>query len=80
MSTITLTTKAAKLMKLCDIEGLRLEELLSAAVTDSVCQRIPFIIEKLAMLLRRFDSVAGASAFELAVPDTLISRATYLVQ
>lgn len=40
MSTISLTTKAAKLMKLCDIEGLRLEELLSAAVIDSVCPAI----------------------------------------
>src|SRR5688572_1681843 len=41
MSTVVLTNKAAKLMKLCDIEGFeKIEELLSAAITDSVCPAI----------------------------------------
>jgi hypothetical protein len=40
MSTIVLSNKAAKLMKLCDIEGVRLEDLLSAAIVDSVCPAI----------------------------------------
>ena len=32
MSTIALSRKAAKLMKLCDLEGLKLEDLLQASV------------------------------------------------
>jgi hypothetical protein len=41
MSTIALSHKAAKLMKLCDIEGFDiLDDLLQAAVTDSVCPAI----------------------------------------
>jgi len=41
MSTIALSHKAAKLMKLCDIEGFRcLEDLLEASVTDSICPAI----------------------------------------
>jgi hypothetical protein len=41
MSTIVLSHKAAKLMKLCDIEGFdSLDDLLQAAATDSVCAAI----------------------------------------
>jgi hypothetical protein len=41
MSTIVLTHKAAKLMKLCDLEGFkRLHDLLQASVTDSICPAI----------------------------------------
>ena len=41
MSTIVLTTKAAKLMKLCDLEGYkRPYDLLRAAASDSVCPAI----------------------------------------
>jgi hypothetical protein len=41
MSTIALSHKAAKLMKLCDIEGFRhVEDLLKASVTDSICPAI----------------------------------------
>jgi hypothetical protein len=41
MSTIELTGKAAKLMKLCDAEGFQfLDDLLAAAATDSVCPAI----------------------------------------
>jgi hypothetical protein len=41
MSTIALSNKGAKLMKLCDIEGFdSLDDLLQAAVTDSVCPAI----------------------------------------
>jgi hypothetical protein len=41
MSTIALSHKAAKLMKLCDIEGFDvLDDLLQAAATDSVCPAI----------------------------------------
>jgi hypothetical protein len=41
MSTIALSNKAAKLMKLCDIEGFeRIEDLLKASVTDSICPAI----------------------------------------
>ena len=41
MSTIALTYKAAKLMKLCDLEGYkRLDNLLKASVTDSICPAI----------------------------------------
>ena len=40
-TTIELTTKAAKLMKLCDAEGFQcLDDLLAAAATDSVCPAI----------------------------------------
>jgi hypothetical protein len=39
--TIVLSNKAAKLMKLCDLEGFKsLEDLLRIAVTDSVCPAI----------------------------------------
>jgi hypothetical protein len=39
--TIALTSKAAKLMKLCEIEGFEsLDGLLQAAATDSVCPAI----------------------------------------
>ena len=41
MSNIVLSNKGAKLMKLCDIEGFdSLDDLLQAAVTDSVCPAI----------------------------------------
>jgi DsbC/DsbD-like thiol-disulfide interchange protein len=41
MSTIALSHKAAKLMKLCDLEGYkRLNDLLKASVTDSICPAI----------------------------------------
>jgi hypothetical protein len=41
MSTIALSSKAAKLMKLCDVEGFkRLEDLLALSVFDSVCPAI----------------------------------------
>src|SRR5579864_4464697 len=41
MSTIALSNKAAKLMKLCDLEGFKsLDDLLQAAATDSVCPAI----------------------------------------
>jgi len=41
MSTIALSNKAAKLMKLCDAEGFNcLDDLLAAAATDSVCPAI----------------------------------------
>lgn len=41
MSTIVLSNKAAKLMKLCDAEGFkRLDDLLALSVTDTVCPAI----------------------------------------
>ena len=41
MSTIALSNKAAKLMKLCEVEGFNsLDDLLGAAATDSVCPAI----------------------------------------
>jgi hypothetical protein len=41
MSTIALSTKGAKLMKLCDVEGFdKIEDLLTASITDSVCPAI----------------------------------------
>jgi hypothetical protein len=41
MSTIVLTSKAAKLMKLSEIEGFEsLDDLLQATATDSVCPAI----------------------------------------
>lgn len=41
MSTIALSNKAAKLMKLCDLEGYkRLENLLKASMGDSLCPAI----------------------------------------
>ena len=41
MSTIALSNKGAKLMKLCDLEGFKsLDDLLQAAATDSVCPAI----------------------------------------
>ena len=41
MSTIALSHKAAKLMKLCDLEGYkRLHDLLKASASDSVCPAI----------------------------------------
>jgi hypothetical protein len=41
MSTIVLSHKAVKLMKLCDLEGFeRLDDLLQAAATDCVCPAI----------------------------------------
>ena len=41
MSTIVLSNKAAKLMRLCEIEGFRtIEEILFASMTDSVCPAI----------------------------------------
>jgi hypothetical protein len=41
MSTIALTYKAAKLMKLCDLEGYkRLNNFLKASATDSICPAI----------------------------------------
>ena len=41
MSRIALSHKAAKLMKLCDLEGYkRLHDLLRASTTDSVCPAI----------------------------------------
>ena len=41
MSTIVLSNKAAKLMRLCEIEGFRnIDEILFASSTDSVCPAI----------------------------------------
>ena len=41
MSTIALSQKAAKLMKLCDAEGFTcVDDLLAASVTDSICPSI----------------------------------------
>ena len=41
MSTIALTHKGAKLMRLCDLEGYKcLNDLLEASVVDSVCPSI----------------------------------------
>jgi hypothetical protein len=41
MSTIVLSNKAAKLMKLCDLEGFkRLDDLLKASLADSLCPAI----------------------------------------
>jgi len=41
VSTIALSNKAAKLMVLCDLEGFKsLNDLLQAAVTDSLCPAI----------------------------------------
>jgi hypothetical protein len=41
MSTIALSNKTAKLMRLCEIEGFRtIEEILFASSTDSVCPAI----------------------------------------
>ena len=41
MSTIVLSHKAVKLMKLCDLEGYRrLDDLLKASVADSICPAI----------------------------------------
>ena len=41
MSTIALSHKAAKLMKLCDLEGFkRIDDLLKASVVDSICPAI----------------------------------------
>jgi hypothetical protein len=41
MSAVTLTSKAGKLMKLCEIEGFEsLDDLLQSAATDSVCPAI----------------------------------------
>jgi hypothetical protein len=41
MSTIELTDKSAKLMKLCDAEGFQcLDDLLAVVATDSVCPAI----------------------------------------
>jgi hypothetical protein len=41
MSSIALSYKSAKLMKLCDLEGYkRLEDLLKVAAGDSVCPAI----------------------------------------
>jgi hypothetical protein len=41
MSTIVLTNKAAKLMKLCDLEGYkRLHDFLNASMRDSLCPAI----------------------------------------
>ena len=41
MSTIALSNKTAKLMRLCEIEGFRnIEEILFASITDTVCPAI----------------------------------------
>jgi hypothetical protein len=41
MSRIALSTKGAKLMRLCDVEGFEtVVDLLSATITDSVCPGI----------------------------------------
>ncbi len=41
MSTIVLTNKAKKLMKLCDLEGYkRIHDLLNASMKDSLCPAI----------------------------------------
>ena len=41
MSQIVLSNKAAKLMKLCEVEGFTsLEDLLSGCILDSVCPAI----------------------------------------
>jgi hypothetical protein len=41
MSTIALSHKAAKLMKLCDAEGFKcIDDLLALSITDSMCPAI----------------------------------------
>lgn len=41
MSSIALSHKAAKLMKLCDLEGFgRIDDLLKISIVDSVCPAI----------------------------------------
>jgi hypothetical protein len=41
MSTIVLSHKATKLLKLCDAEGFKcLDDLLAVSITDSVCPAI----------------------------------------
>jgi hypothetical protein len=41
MSTIALSNKAAKLMKLCDVEGFKcIDDLLAVSIIDSVCPAI----------------------------------------
>ena len=41
MTIIVLSNRAAKLMRLCEIEGFRtIEEILFASITDSVCPAI----------------------------------------
>jgi hypothetical protein len=40
MSQIVLSRKAAKLMKLCEVEGLSTEKLFAAALMDVVCPAI----------------------------------------
>lgn len=41
MPTVALSLKAAKLMKLCDLEGYsRLQDLVKACATDSMCPAI----------------------------------------
>ena len=41
MSTIALSRRGAKLIKLCDLEGYKcLDDLLQASVTDSICPAI----------------------------------------
>ena len=41
MTIIVLSKRAAKLMRLCEIEGFRtIEEILFASITDSVCPAI----------------------------------------
>jgi hypothetical protein len=41
MSTIVLSNKAAKLMKLCDLEGFKsLDDLLKVSMTDNICPAI----------------------------------------
>lgn len=41
MSTIVLSTKGAKLMKLCEVEGVEsLDDLLAMSIADSVCPAI----------------------------------------
>lgn len=41
MSNIALTNKAAKLLKLCEVEGFKsIEELVASSATDSLCPAI----------------------------------------
>jgi hypothetical protein len=41
MSNVVLSSKAEKLMKLCDLEGFkRLEDLIKASMSDSLCPAI----------------------------------------
>ena len=59
MTSIALSAKAAKLMKLCEAEGFNcLDDLLAASITDSVC---PAICMKAGLRLRDRDGARSRS-------------------